>query len=89
MLTHSAVKAARVPHGGLRVLMIVHGGGGGQVPVGQGHRVLQLIPGRLHGGAHLRADLHVFDHILGLAVRGLNEIRHSGSQSAVIRVVWK
>lgn len=60
----------------------------GQVPVGQRHRVL-LVPGRRHGGAHFVAVVRrVFDDdLLGLAVRSLDEVRHSGSQSAVVRVV--
>lgn len=83
-LTHSAVEAARVPHGWLRVLMIVRRG---QVPVGQRHRVL-LVPGRRHGGAHFVAVLRrVFDHLLGLAVRCLDEVRHPGSQPAVVRII--
>jgi len=86
LLTHSAVEAARVPHGGLRMMMIVYGGGGGQVTVGQGHRIL-LVAGWRHGGTHLWADGHIFDELLGLSVGSLDEIWHSGSQSAVVRVV--
>jgi hypothetical protein len=33
--------------------------------------------------------MHVLARLLGLAVRGLDEVRHSGSQSAIVRVVWK
>lgn len=36
LLTHSAVEAARVPHGGLRVMIVCSG----QVTVGQSHRIL-------------------------------------------------
>lgn len=83
LLTHSAVEAARVPHGGLRVMMIVCSG---QVTVGQGHRIL-LVSGWRHSGAHFRANWHIFDELLGLAVGSLDEVWHSGSQSAVVRVV--
>lgn len=84
LLTHSAVEAARVPHGGLRVMIVC----GGQVTVGQSHRIL-LVSWWRHGSAHFRADGHIFDELLGLAVGSLDEVWHSGSQSAVVRVVCK
>lgn len=100
-LTHSAVVAARVPHGGLRVVMVVRGRCG-QVSVGQCHRILLLVvPGRQHGRAVFRTAAtagslqRFFDgHFLAAAATGsfaavqrLHEIRHSGSQSAIVRVV--
>lgn len=87
-LTHAAVEAARVPHGGLHIVVMMIMGGRGQMTVGQGHHRVLLVSGRRYRGAELRAHWYVFDHLLGFPVRRLDEVRHSGSQSAVVRIVW-
>lgn len=86
-LTHSAVEAARVPHRGLHVVMVIVRSRG-QMTVGQSHHRVLLVSRWWHGGAELRARRYVFGHLLSFAVRRLDEVRNSGTQPAVVRIVW-